>query len=377
MVACRGLAIGAATLINLATLGASSADLIAVATGHVLYQENAENRRLIIEPGTRLALLQTDPVEVGGFIVYRVRTATGIAGTMRRQSVEVMAERPFPDDPRKGIAVVKRAGTHDEVPFLLGRIHPYEKFVESDRIQYKVATGLYKYHPGAREFVPTEPSHVTLSASDMNRMFTILGASGQEDPRFSEWQPRTDGGEIVRQKWGCQDSYQVVDFLNAAAEAETGADVSFWRWFKAKFGASVKVGTERKRTVDKHDPEFLHQLTFWRLNAPDSGESLLEVVIDKRSPCSSAEDARLEYQFEFPGDQLDDFGITHSWSEAAGLRPLGNAPMSLSTLDDLQRLQHELDKAKFLQSGGQSFEHAPHLRDLIVMITAVVLPPSR
>lgn len=337
---------------------------IGISTNHVAYGEDNESRRLLLEPGTLLQIIGEETSDYGP--VYVVRTPTGIKANMRKRHVEVI------EMINQKLSVVKETKMYDGILFQEGQIHPYKKVQSSGK--YRVNTGLYKYNPRQGKYLPAEPQNVDLSPEIFNRIFNKVTPDSVASTKFFKWEPLKFKPNVYkRQKWGCRVSYELIDFLNVEAMSETKAEFGFWKWFQQKFRGNIEIGTERKRKISRVDNKFLHQMTFWDLK-DDQGKIVSQVVIDKLTECPGGS-TKISYHFEFPGGELAEFDISHDWINWKDDYIEGDAPITLSTLEHYRKLEIAFKKSGFFKSAGAQIQYADHLRDLIIMIVASVIPP--
>lgn len=354
----------------LAALGVAfgaHADPVYVAKGSVLYQEDGETRRLLIEPGTLVHHLdKRETFEQGA--LYEVQTPTGITGLMRERDVEVFPRAP------ENIAFVKKDFVRRSIAFTAGDLHPFERIDDLDEVLFEVDKGIARYVVSEGGYI-VKRVRIRLDRADFAAHMNVVTEAKLRDTRFFLWKQLTDRGAKVSQSWGCGESSKVVDFLAAGAEAEFGAGASFWTWFTSKFGTYLRGSTESSWTIEKRDEEYRHKLSFWNLEDND-GQVALRMVIDRISDCPPAESSEISYEFSFPDNEVDSVQITHAWVTEQGFRYKGtNVPLTLVNLADLQHLQQALTSSGYLRfDAGQPY--ADHVRDQIVKIAAAVLPPA-
>jgi len=360
----------AALVAFLSTNEAVAQNLIYVAKGYVVYEENGENRRLLIEPGTLLKFLHKKSVFPHGTL-YRVRTPTGIVGVMRENDVLLFDHLP------ENVAFVKKMLIRPGIHLIPGEIIPYKKVDDLDETFFEMDVGIAKYIVKDKDYA-IRHRKMKLSPQKFVEYFNVITQSDVNKTSFPIWRQMTKGGKKVLQTWGCGESSKVIDFLSAGAESEVGAGGTFWGWFSAKFSAYLKGGRDQTWTIEKKDEKHQHKLSFWNLEKED-GSVLLRLVIDRIRECPPAESNNINYEFSFPGNEIDSFEISHNWVKEWVNQNMYNykgevVPLTLVSLEDYRNLKEILTRSGYLKF-DRHLPYVNHVRDQIIRISAAVLRP--
>ena len=357
-------------LVFLAMGQAEAQTRIHVAKGSVVFEENGKNRRLLIEPGTLLTVLGRETSFTHGSL-YKVLTPTGIEGTMQEKDV-VVFER-VPDD----IAFVKKKLRRGNIHLIPGDMHPFVRTDDSDETVFEIDIGVAKYEV-ERGAYSIRYKKLKMAPREFDEYFNVITADKLSHTPFLRWRQVTKNGKKVSQSWGCGESSKVIDFLKAGVDTSVGAGGSFWGWFSAKFSAYLKGGRDQTWTIDKRDEKHQHKLSFWNLE-DEAGKVLLKLVIDRIRECPPASSNKINYEFSFPGNEIDAFEINHNWVaewvEKKKYNYVGEVvPLTLATLEDYRKLEEIITRSGYLKFDAH-LPYAAHVRDQIVRIAAAVLKP--
>jgi len=284
---------------------------------------------------------------------------------MKEQDVLVLKEIP------KNLYIVKRDFVKDYHHFSPGQLYRVENKPGRYQQKFTVEAPIIDFDLENNDYDIAYVLDISMLGEDFIKRFNPLDES-LSTVNFFKWKQVTDerGNRIV-QKWGCTRSVEVVDSLAVGGEGRAGVDASFFKWFTAKFEGYLKKERTEIVKITKEDTSIRHQIFFWSL-LNDKDEVVFRLVIDKQQKCLGG--SGIEYFFEFPNSEIDEFPITQEWASGEEVGGTGtNVPISIATLNDLRRIQHALDP--FLRFPEGSVSYAAHLRDQVVRISGAVVPP--
>ena len=169
----------AVLVVLLSTNDAVAQDMIYVAKGCVVYEENGENRRLLIEPGTLLKFLDKKSVFHHGTF-YRVRTPTGIEGVMREN--DLLFFEQLPED----VAFVKKKLIRSGIHLIPGEIIPYKKVDDLDETLFEMDVGIAKYIVKDKDYT-IKHRKMKLSPQEFVEYFNVITQSYVNKISFPIW----------------------------------------------------------------------------------------------------------------------------------------------------------------------------------------------
>lgn len=172
--------------VNLLSLQSTGAqDLIYVARGDLIYDESGKNRRILIEPGTLLKFLGKMNVFPLG-VFCKVRTPTGIEGTIPEADVEVLAT------PAENIAFVKRSYLVRGVTLAQGSLCPFSKVDDQGETAFELETGTAEYVVKQNKYI-VRTKKIRIPPPVFERHFNVVTDAIVKSTSFPKWSRLADG----------------------------------------------------------------------------------------------------------------------------------------------------------------------------------------